>query len=152
MNTSGNTILITGGSAGIGFEMAKHLTQNGNHVIIIGRNDERLKKAAAQLKNITAIQCDVTKQADVQQLVETLMKEHPNMNILINNAGKAFAYYLSSESNAFEKAAEEMMTNYLSVIDLTERLLPLLGRQKEAAIVNVSSIVAFAPSAFLPTY
>lgn len=152
MNTSNNTILITGGSAGIGLEMAKQFSAKGNHVIIIGRNAERLQKAAGQLTNVTAIQCDVTKEDEVAQLVARLQKDFPNLNVLVNNAGNAFVYTLGSGSSALNKAAEEMATNYLSVINLTEQLTPLLKSQKEAAIVNVSSIVAFAPSVVIPTY
>lgn len=152
MKTTQNTILITGGSAGIGFEIAKLFDQKGNHVIITGRNEDRLQKAAARLKNVTAIACDVTQEDDVNRLVDQLYAEFPDLNILINNAGNAFYYKLVAQENAFENAREEMLTNYLSIIRLTEKLAPLLSKQEESAIVNVSSIVAFAPSHRLPTY
>jgi uncharacterized oxidoreductase len=152
MKTTQNTILITGGSAGIGFEIARLLTEKDNHVIILGRNQERLEKAAAQLKNITAIVCDVTKENDINNLVTRIAKEFPQLNMLINNAGNAFVYKLSASANAFDKAADEMLTNYLSIIGLTEKLLPTLTQQGEAAIVNVSSIVAIVPGHNLPTY
>jgi uncharacterized oxidoreductase len=152
MKTTLNTVLITGGSAGIGFEIAKLFSQNGNHVIITGRNAERLRKAAAQLSNVTAIACDVSKEEDVKHLVELISKDFPNLNILINNAGKAHLYKLTAGADAFTKAAEEMLTNYLSVIRLTEQLIPVLSKQEEAAIVTVSSIAVFAPSEVLPGY
>lgn len=152
MKTTQNTILITGGSAGIGFELAKQFDQKGNHVIITGRSEERLQKAAAQLKNGTAIACDVTNEDDVNRLVERLYHDFPDLNLLINNAGNAFYYKLLPQADAFQKAGDEMLTNYLSVIRLTEKLVPLLNGQEEAAIVNVSSIVAFAPNHTLPTY
>jgi uncharacterized oxidoreductase len=152
MNTTKNTILITGGSAGIGFEMAKQFIAKDNQVIIIGRNAERLNKAAAQLPGVTAIQCDVTNEDDVNKLVKRLNADFPNLNMLINNAGSAYVYKLSADSNAFAKAQDEMMTNYFSIIRLTEALLPTLEKNEGAAIVNVSSIVAFAPSIVLPTY
>jgi len=153
MNTTNNTILITGGSAGIGFEIAKLFSQKGNHVIITGRDEQRLAKAAAQLQNVTAIQFDVTDRASVEAITTRLHKEFPTLNIVINNAGKASVYSLDTEGvNAYEKAAEEMETNFLSVLRLNEALLPLLKRQPEAAIVNVSSIVAFVPGIALSTY
>ena len=74
------------------------------------------------------------------------------MNIVINNAGQAYYYQLGKGNNAFEKASDEMLTNYLSIIGLTEKVLPLLGDKTEAAIVNVSSIVAITPGSRLPTY
>lgn len=152
MKTSKNTILITGGSAGIGFELAKSLAAKDNHVIIIGRNANRLQKAAAQLQNVTAITADVSNADDVEKLATKLNSDFPELNIVINNAGAANLNDLLNDTNTFEKAGEEMLTNYLSVIRLNEKLLSSLKGQKDAAIVNVSSVVAFAPSTRLATY
>jgi uncharacterized oxidoreductase len=146
MKTTNNTILITGGSAGIGFETAKLLSEKGNHVIITGRDEARLKQAASRLQHVTAIVSDVSKEADVKALVAKLNTEFPGLTMVINNAGRALLYDIAEEGvNGFEKGADEMHTNYLSVIRLNELLLPLLKKQKEAAIVNVSSIVAIVP-------
>lgn len=152
MKTTNNTVLISGGSAGIGFEIAKLLSEKGNHVIITGRNEERLKQAAAKLKNVTAIVSDVSNAEDVECLVEQINNDFPKLNIVINNAGRALVYDIAAENaNAYEKAEDEMLTNYLSVIRLNEKLLPLLKKQEAAAIVNVSSVVAFVPGS-LVTY
>lgn len=152
MNTTNNTVLISGGTAGIGLEIAKLFSAKGNKVIITGRSKERLDKALQELPNAVGIQCDVSKQTDTDSLVEKIKAEHPGVNILINNAGAAFVYNLVTENvNAAEKAETEILTNYLSVIRLNEKLLPLLNQQKEAAIVNVSSVVAFVPGS-LATY
>jgi len=153
MKLINNTVLITGGSAGIGLAIAKQLSDNGNHVIITGRNAERLNKALAQLKNATGIVSDVSKEEDVLALAKRLATEFPQLNVVINNAGRAILYNLSETNvNAYSKAADELHTNYLSVIRLNELLLPILKQQPEAAIVNVSSIVAFAPSQRLSSY
>jgi uncharacterized oxidoreductase len=152
MNISNKTVLITGGGSGIGFEIARLLSEKGNRVIITGRNQTRLDKAASQLTNTTAISCDITVEADVQQLVKQVQDKFGDLSVLINNAGAAYAYQLAAGSNAFDKAGEEISTNYLSLIRLTELLLPVLHKQKEAAIVNVSSIVVFAAGAGIPTY
>lgn len=152
MNLSKNTVLISGGSAGIGFEIAKLLTEKGNHVIITGRNQQRLDEAAAQLNNVTAISLDVTSEEDVDQLVKRLATEFPDLSILINNAGFAYAYDITAGHQAWTKAHEEMDTNYIAIIRLTEKLLPLLTQQPSAAIVNVTSIVALAPSLNILTY
>jgi len=152
MNTTNNTVLITGGSAGIGFEIAALLSEKGNKVIITGRDEQRLKAAASKLKNTTAIAGDVSDPAQVDALAEKIGREFPDLNMLINNAGKAYYYKLGEETEVAQKADEEMQTNYISPIRLTEKLLPLLKKQDEAAVVNVTSIVAFAPGRRLATY
>lgn len=153
MKTSQNTILIVGGSAGIGLEIAKQFSALNNHVIITGRNQNRLDSAVSQLHNVTAIQSDVSNAAEVNALVHRIKTDFPNLNLVINNAGHAAVYNLADETiDAYKNAEDEMMTNYLSIIRLNQKLLPLLKNQQEAAIVNVSSVVAFAPGIYLPTY
>lgn len=152
MKNSQNTVLITGGSAGIGFEIAKQLSAKNNHVIIIGRNQERLDKAAAQLQNVTAIKADISNADDVEALTKKIKKDFPQLNVVINNAGAASINDLLTTPNVFENAQNEMFTNYISVIRLNEKLLPVLQQQSEAAIVNVSSIVAFLPGKQTATY
>ena len=152
MKTTNKTILITGGSAGIGFAIAKLFSEKGNRVIITGRNAGRLQDAVSQLKNAVAIQSDVSKKEDADALVRKLSIDFPGLDLVINNAGRAFVYNLYKDIDAFEKAEEEILTNYLSIIRLNEKLLPLLKKQQEAAIVNVSSIVSFVPNHVLSTY
>jgi uncharacterized oxidoreductase len=152
MKTTQNTVLITGGSAGIGFEIARQLSEKGNHVIILGRNEERLQQAAAQLNNVTAIVCDVSKAEDVENLSKRLQKDFPALNILINNAGRVLVYNLANGANDVENATDEIQTNYLSVINLTQKLLPLLKQQPAAAVVNVTSVLALVPAVSVPTY
>ncbi|SHM79229.1 uncharacterized oxidoreductase [Chitinophaga jiangningensis] len=152
MNTTANTILVTGGSAGIGLELAKALLAAGNTVIITGRDAARLKAAEAALPGVHTFRGDVAHPADVDALVQHLHNHHPALNIIVNNAGYANLNNLLDDTDTFEKAGREMLTNYLSIIRLNEKLLPLLRLQPEAAIVNVSSIVAFAPGSRLATY
>lgn len=152
MNLKNNTVLISGGSAGIGFEIAKLLTEQGNHVIITGRDQVRLDAAAAQLTNVTALAADITKEADVDQLVARIRADFPGLNVLINNAGYAQAYDLIGGNRAWEIAGAEMETNYIAMMRLTEKLLNQLHAQDAAAVINVSSVVAFAPSLAIPTY
>ncbi|MBD3581336.1 SDR family oxidoreductase [Flavobacterium selenitireducens] len=153
MKISKNTILITGGGSGIGFELAKLLTGQGNKVIITGRNKAKLENAVAALKSANYIHADITDAHDVNRLVQTLNINFPSLNILINNAGTAQYYRLTDDgADTFDKAGDEILTNYLSVARLTEKLLPLLRKNGPAAIANVSSIVGFVPTVHLPTY
>lgn len=152
MQTTNNTVLITGGGSGIGFETAKLLSSLGNIVIITGRNKAKLDAAAAQLPNTTAIVADITDAAAVDQLVERMAKDFPGLNMLFNNAGHAYAYLLSADADAYSKAVDEFNTNVLSTIRLTEKLWSQLVSQPAAAVVNISSIVSFVPALRIPTY
>jgi uncharacterized oxidoreductase len=153
MKTTNNTVLITGGSAGIGFEIAQQLIANGNQVIITGRNADRLQQAAAKLPGVITYVSDVSSASDVDQLVHELNTKYPTLNIVINNAAAVTSPKELIPGNAVhESFAEEIITNYLSVVRLNEKLLPLLAKQPESAVVNVTSIVVYMPSKRLPGY
>lgn len=153
MKTTGNTIFISGGSAGIGLAIAKKLSAAGNKIIINGRSEKRLEDALKELENTIAIQGDLSLEADRVRIVKELTTNYPDVNIIINNAGAAFMNDLSDPgNNAAEKAYQEINTNYISVIHFTSLLTPQLLKQEEAAIINVSSIAAYRSNKYLPTY
>lgn len=152
MKTTGNTIFISGGSAGIGLAIAKKLNAAGNRIIINGRNEERLQKALIALKDAVAIQGDLSVEADRIRIAEELKSNYADVNLIINNAGAAFGYLLSETTNAHEKALIEMNTNYFAIIHFTELMLPHLLTKENSAVVNVSSIAVYASHRFLPTY
>jgi len=152
MNISKKTVLITGGGSGIGLETAKLLSAKGNKVLIIGRNGDKLNKAAEGLENVSTFTADITKTEDVSKLVKKITSDYPELSVLINNAAVTYMYKHSEQSNSFDKASDEFLTNYFSVIRLNEALLPLLKTQQEAAIINVTSIVAITPATGIPTY
>ncbi|MFB6454221.1 SDR family oxidoreductase [Chitinophaga sp. Hz27] len=152
MKTTQNTVLITGGSAGIGFEIAKQLLTAGNTVIITGRNKERLTAAANTLAGVHTFNGDIADANDAAALVAYMQENFPQLNMVINNAGAAFLNNFVSDGQAYEKASAEMHTNYLSVIRLNELLLPGLLLQPAATIVNVSSVAAFVPLLRVSSY
>ncbi|WP_342646568.1 SDR family NAD(P)-dependent oxidoreductase [Mucilaginibacter sp. CSA2-8R] len=151
MKMTNKTVLITGGGSGIGYATAKLLSEKGNNVIILGRNQEKLAKAANEL-GVNYIVTDVTDAGAVDNLVAKLEADYNNLSVLINNAGVGFVYKLGEGANAAEKARQEFETNYFAPVRLIEALLPLLKKQPEAAIVNITSNVAFHPLVVLPTY
>jgi uncharacterized oxidoreductase len=151
MKMTNKTVLITGGGSGIGYATAKLLSEKGNNVIISGRNQEKLAKAANEL-GVNYIVTDVTDVGAVDNLVAKLEADYNNLSVLINNAGVGFVYKLGEGANAAEKARQEFETNYFAPVRLIEALLPLLKKQPEAAIVNITSNVAFHPLVVLPTY
>ncbi|MGF7080868.1 SDR family oxidoreductase [Mucilaginibacter sp. UYCu711] len=152
MNITNKTVLVTGGGSGIGLAIAKQLSAKNNKVIITSRNADKLQKAAAGLTNVTTIAADVTNADDVKRLVATVKADFCGLDILINNAGHTYVYNLTAEANAEQKSREEFDTNFFSIISLTELFLPSLSASPEAAIVNVSSILALTPRSTLPTY
>jgi len=151
MKTTNNTVFISGGSAGIGLEIAKSFSEKGNKVIINGRNQERLDKALEQLENAVAIQGDLSIENERIRIANELIQNHPDLNIVINNAGEAYYYNLADNTNSYELAKKEINTNYLTIIHFTELLLPHL-LQKDSAVVNVTSIASLVSYAPVPTY
>ncbi|WP_214072700.1 SDR family NAD(P)-dependent oxidoreductase [Mucilaginibacter sp. dw_454] len=152
MNITNKTVLVTGGGSGIGLEIAKLLSAKNNKVIITGRTESKLQKAAEGLANVTPIAADINNADDVARLIATVKQQFGGLDILINNAGAAYAYQLSATANAAQKARDEFETNFFAILHLSEELLPTLSASPEAAIVNVSSIVALTPGLRLPTY
>lgn len=151
MNLINKTILITGAGSGIGYATAKHLSEKGNKVIVVGRNAAKIEKAGKEL-GLEFITCDVTDAGEVASLVAKVRSDYGDLSVLINNAGVANLYKLGAGANAYEKAKQEFETNYFAVVRLTELLLPVLKKQAEAAIVNITSNVSFQPLVVLPTY
>lgn len=151
MNITNKTILVTGGGSGIGYATAKYLSEKGNKVIISGRNVAKIEKAGNEL-GLDFIACDVTDANAVAELVKILETKYSDLSVLINNAGVANLYKLGEGAGAFEKSKQEFETNYFGPVRLTEALLPLLKKQPEAAIVNITSNVSFHPLVVLPTY
>ncbi len=152
MQTKGNTVFITGGSAGIGLAIAKKLAAEGNSIIINGRDEERLQNALKELPGAVGIQGDFASEADRIRIADELKNYHSDVNIIINNAGAAFAYLLSETANAHEKAKIEMNVNYIAIIHFTELMMPHLLEKEAAAVVNISSLAVYGSHKFLPTY
>ena len=145
-----NTILITGGASGIGYEFAKQLCET-NSVIITGRNKQKLEKAKEELKNIHIFECDVANPNEVKALYEKISIEFPKLNILINNAGLMNKLDLQEELS-YEELTKEMNTNFNGSVYMTTQFLPLLKKQKMASIINITSALAFVPMAYSPIY
>lgn len=133
-----NTILITGGASGIGYEFAKQLCDT-NTIIIVGRNKEKLEKVKKELKNIHIFECDVSNPKEIKALYEIISYEFPNLNILINNAGLMNKLDLQEEL-AYEELTKEMNINFNGSVYMSTQFLPLLKKQKMASIINVGLI------------
>lgn len=152
MNTKGNTIFITGGSAGIGLSLAGRFLREGNKVIICGRNEQKLKDAKERFPEIETEVCDISQERERITLVARLLDKYPGINVLINNAGVQQRFHFLKSSRPWNYYQQEMVTNLEAPIHLITLLLPHLQKQPYAAIVNVSSGLAFAPMAAAPVY
>jgi len=152
MKTRGNTILITGGATGIGFALAEAFAKAGNTVIICGRRENRLKEACARLPGIETLVCDVSKKRDRESLFRWVKNNYPALNVLVNNAGVQKMVDLTKGARDLLEGENEIATNLVAPIHLTALFIPLLSRQKEAAIINVSSGLGFVPIAAMPVY
>ena len=143
MKMNDHAILITGGATGIGFAMAKWFHAKGNEILICGRREDRLAQAAKELPGIKIIQCDVADPNDRTALFEYVQDQFPNMNILINNAGLQRDIDLTKGMRDFESGDNEIRTNLEAPVFLSALFTPMLSNKANAAIVNVSSGLAF---------
>ena len=145
MRTRGNTVLITGGSAGIGLAIAMAFEAAGNTVLVCGRDQARLAKAKEMAPGIYTLCCDITKDDDLEALLKKIQSDFPQLNILVNNAAIMHIGDFVESVGRPEQIEEEVETNLLAPMKLTSLLLPVLQRQAAAAIVLVSSGLAYVP-------
>ncbi len=154
MRLSGNTILITGGTSGIGFELAAQLLKLGNVVIVTGRDQRKIEQAQRQLPEIHTFQSDVSDPKAISVLCDAVIAEFPGLNMLFNNAGIMRKINLlgNEDSGGLEDISREIETDLIGSICTVKQFLPHLLRQPAAAIVNVSSGLAFVPLPIAPIY
>ena len=152
MKTTGNTILITGGGTGIGEALAHRFHDLGNTVIIAGRRLETLQKAIGDRPNMHALTLDMDDPANVAAFAERLVADFPAVNVLFNGAGIMRMEMSLDKVRDLSDAEASVNTNLLGPIRVTNALIEHLGRQPDAAIVNVSSGLAFVPLVIAPTY
>ena len=152
MKLEGNTILITGGSSGIGFEFAKELHHRGNTVIITGRDKAKLERAQKLVPGLRVFQSDVSRVEDIEALYQYVISTFPQLNVLFNNAGVMRIVNFLKEEGSLEDFTAEIDINIKGPVRMTRRFLPELKKKTNAAIVNVSSGLAFVPFPVSPIY
>lgn len=150
MRMTGNDILITGGGSGIGRGIAEHMHRMGNHVTVAGRHEAVLREVARANPGMHHLVLDQTDPTAIAHAVTELAASRPELNVLINNAGIQRQEQLGTGNVAAAEA--QIATNLLGPIRLTAALMPQLISRPTAAIVNVTSGLAFVPNAAMPTY
>lgn len=151
MELRGQSALVTGGGSGVGLAIATALAKQGVDVGIAGRNASRLEAAAAEHPGLVPVPGDVSSAEGAAALAAAASERLPEMGILVNNAGTAQLTNIA-EHDAAAVAEAEIGTNYLGPVRLIGALLPQLRQRPAAAIVNVSSALAWAPAAPLLSY
>ena len=151
MKHTGNTMLITGGGSGIGKALAHRFHDLGNTVIVAGRRREALEAAIAGRPNMHALTLDIESADGVADFARRLLAAHPSLNVLVNNAGIMRIEALDRVRDLADAEAT-ITTNLLGPIRLTNALIDHLAAQTDAAIINVTSGLAFVPLVFTPTY
>jgi len=151
MNLSGNTVLITGGSSGIGFALASRFNGSGSKVIICGRDMDKLDEAKRLLPGITAYQCDVSNEEERNLLFNKTINEFPELNIIVNNAGIQQRIKLT-EPPEWSCIKKEIEINLMAQIHMSLLFIPHLLKAKNPAILNITSGLAFSPLAIVPVY
>lgn len=144
MKTSGNTVLITGGGSGIGAALAQRFHDLGNTVIVAGRRVEALDRVTAGRPGMHAMPLDIAEAGDIAAFAERIIAEHPTLNVVINNAGIMRLEALD-RARDLSDAEATITTNLLGPIRLTDALVAHLVTRPDAALINVSSGLAFVP-------
>ncbi len=152
MKISGNTILITGGGSGIGRALAEAFHKVGNRVIISGRRKAVLDEVTAANPAMASMVMDATDAAGIRAFAEAVVKAHPTLNAVINNAGIMRPEDIAAAPDYLDTAEETIATNLLAPIRLTAALLPHFLKQPAATVLTVSSGLAFVPMVLTPTY
>jgi uncharacterized oxidoreductase len=151
MKITGNSILITGGGSGIGRGLAEALHKLGNKVIIAGRRKQVLDETTAANPGMASAILNIEDAAGIRTFAAKLVADFPALNVVINNAGIMRPEDLLTQTDLTDAEAI-ITTNLLGPMRLTTALLPQLLKQPNAAIITVSSGLAFIPMAMTPTY
>jgi uncharacterized oxidoreductase len=148
MNLSNNKILITGGATGIGLGLTERFVHENNTVIICGRREEALNKVARAFPTVITRICDLSNAAERIALFDWIAAEHPDLNVLVNNAGMQ-QWISVTDADFFQRAKEEMVVNMEAPLHLTALFMHLGSLN---TIMNVTSGLSFTPLTKVPVY
>jgi short-subunit dehydrogenase involved in D-alanine esterification of teichoic acids len=145
MNLLGVKVLITGGTSGIGLKMVEALLREKAKVIVVARDQAKLDQLQQNYELSGVYCCDLSDPQAIEQSIEVIMASHPDLQVLINNAGIQNNIRFYDAISTPKVIEDELRINFLAPLLLIRTLLPNLLKQKEAAIVNVTSGLAIVP-------
>ena len=152
MKTTGNTILVTGGTSGIGRRLAEAFHDRGNRVIVTGRRQALLDEVAANRPGMLGLPLDLDDPASLPRLADEVRTRFPKLNVLIANAGISRTEDLTADGWNTSDAESIIGTNIVGTLRATAAFLPLVKTQPDATVVVTTSNLAFIPRADFPTY
>jgi uncharacterized oxidoreductase len=151
MDLANNTVVVTGGASGIGLALAERFLKAGSDVIICGRRAEKLREARASHPGFKTQVADVSTASGREALAAWVVKEFPQTNILVNNAGIQRRIQFA-DSEPWEQTHQEIAANLEAPIHLSRLFIPHMLTLQRAAIINVTSGLSFSPLAAVPVY
>ncbi|AYV72013.1 SDR family NAD(P)-dependent oxidoreductase [Bacillus sp. PK3-056] len=154
MKLSDNTILITGGNAGIGLAFAERFIDAGNTVVVCGRREEALQQAKEKYPSLITYVSDLSVEAERVKLFEWVTAHYPEVNVLVNNAGiqQRFNVLKADAKNDWSYFNKEITINMEAAIQMSMLFAPYFSEKENAAIINVTSGLAFTPMVIAPIY
>jgi uncharacterized oxidoreductase len=152
MKISGKTVLITGGATGIGLALAEEFLKRHNTVLICGRREKALAAAGKRHPDLHTFRCDVADPDARLALHRWATGEFPGLSILVNNAGIQRQLDFRRGVEELDSQESEIRINLEAPVHLSALFLPHLLSREEAAVINVSSGLAFVPLAIMPVY
>ena len=152
MKVDGNVVFITGGASGIGFGLARRFAAAGSKVIVCGRRQEMLEEAMKLCPSISAFQGDVSTAEGRAAIYAKVLKDFPEVNVVINNAGVQNRAPRLTEPQEWTKHQQELDINLHAPMHLSMLFIPHLISRPDPVIINVSSGLSFVPIAAMPTY
>jgi uncharacterized oxidoreductase len=152
MKIGSSTILVTGGATGIGLALAERFVAAGSQVVVCGRRADALRAAQEKVPALACEVADLARAADREALIARVVARFPKLNVLVNNAGIQRRARFSDDAAPWAERQQEIAINLEAPLHLTALLLPHLRQQPDAAVVNVSSGLAFVPATFASVY
>lgn len=152
MKLTGNTVLVTGGTSGIGRALAEALHDGGNRVVVAGRRQALLDDICTARPDIEGLLLDVDDPASLARLGPELRQRFPTLNVLVANAGISRAENMADDAWTADTAEAIVQTNILGVLRVTAAVLPLIKNKADATLLATSSALAFVPRADFPAY